>query len=86
MYGTYGDVEKHPEPSWYRDQGVVHSRDSSWLRADNQWLYVVPWGFRKALNWVKNKYNNPVIYITENGFSSRETYNDDDRIHYYQVS
>ncbi|XP_051137086.1 beta-glucosidase 24-like isoform X2 [Andrographis paniculata] len=36
------------------------------------WLYIVPWGIRKLLNYMKNKYENstynlPTIYITENG-------------------
>jgi beta-glucosidase/6-phospho-beta-glucosidase/beta-galactosidase len=29
----------------------------------------VPWGLRKALNWVKKEYNNPPVIITENGFA-----------------
>jgi len=34
--------------------------------ADSSWLYVVPWGFRKILNWIWQRYNTP-IYVTENG-------------------
>jgi len=34
--------------------------------ADSSWLYVVPWGFRKMLNWIWQRYNTP-IYVTENG-------------------
>ncbi len=30
------------------------------------WLYVVPWGMEKLLVWIKNRYNNPPIIITEN--------------------
>jgi len=33
------------------------------------WLYVVPQGFRSLLNWIKNRYNNPDIIVTENGVS-----------------
>eukprot|EP00624_Nannochloropsis_granulata_P003078 evm.model.NODE_25690_length_16931_cov_16.617329.2 len=35
--------------------------------ADSGWLHVVPWGFRKMLNWVAERYGNPGIYVTENG-------------------
>lgn len=37
------------------------------VQAASEWLYVVPWGIRKLLNYVKEKYHNPPIYITENG-------------------
>ncbi|XP_018335029.1 cytosolic beta-glucosidase-like [Agrilus planipennis] len=44
---------------------------------------VVPWGFRKLLNWIKNTYNNPDIYITENGCADPEIFNDTIRISYH---
>ncbi|BAT90816.1 hypothetical protein LR48_Vigan08g162100 [Vigna angularis] len=33
----------------------------------SDWLYVYPKGFREVLLYTKEKYNNPLIYITENG-------------------
>jgi hypothetical protein len=36
-------------------------------QADSGWLYVVPWGFGKLLHWVADRYDNPGIYVTENG-------------------
>ena len=53
-------------------------------RAQSKWLYVVPWGLRKLLNWIKKEYNNPPLYITENGFSDKGTLDDQDRIDYYR--
>ncbi|TKY67441.1 Beta-glucosidase 12 [Spatholobus suberectus] len=36
-------------------------------RAASFWLYVYPRGLRELLSYIKMKYSNPVIYITENG-------------------
>ncbi|XP_057960576.1 beta-glucosidase 42 isoform X2 [Malania oleifera] len=41
-------------------------------RAASPWLYVVPWGIRKVLNYITQKYNNIPIYITENGMDDEE--------------
>jgi len=52
-------------------------------RAASDWLYVVPWGMRRTLCWLKQRYSNPVVYVTENGFSdSAGTTDDHDRIDY----
>ncbi|XP_045690499.1 cytosolic beta-glucosidase-like [Phyllostomus hastatus] len=41
--------------------------DPCWISLD--WVYVVPWGICSTiLKYIKDTYNNPVIYITENGF------------------
>lgn len=45
----------------------------------------MPSGFRKALAYVKATYNNPLIFVTENGFSGEAGLDDDDRIAYYNV-
>jgi beta-glucosidase len=60
------------------------------LCGDLDWLYVVPWGLRKLLNWIKLNYDNPPIYITENGVAIpnesklplQEALNDTFRINY----
>ncbi|CAM8987873.1 unnamed protein product [Rhodiola kirilowii] len=36
-------------------------------KAASTWLHIVPWGIRKVTNYVKEKYNNPQMIITENG-------------------
>lgn len=36
-------------------------------QAASSWLYVYPSGIRSLLLYIKQKYNNPLIYITENG-------------------
>ena len=37
--------------------------------ADSKWLTVYPPGLRHLLKWIKNRYNDPEIYIFENGVS-----------------
>jgi len=60
--------------------------------ADSSWLYVVPWGMRKILNWIKDRYDNPAIMITENGcdvpdessMPLAEALNDTFRVNYFK--
>ena len=37
--------------------------------AQSTWLTVYPEGLRGVLNWVSNRYNQPLIYLFENGVS-----------------
>jgi beta-galactosidase len=48
------------------DQQVCLSSDPAWPVTDMGW-FVVPWGFRKMLNWVGDRYPGLPIYVTENG-------------------
>ncbi|XP_057456247.1 cyanogenic beta-glucosidase-like [Lotus japonicus] len=41
--------------------------------AASDWLSIYPRGFHQLLLFIKQEYNNPVIYITENGY---DEYND----------
>lgn len=40
-----------------------------WLQANSIWLYIVPHGIRSLMNYIKQKYGNPRVIITENGNS-----------------
>ncbi|KAJ0736903.1 putative beta-glucosidase [Helianthus annuus] len=61
-------------------------------KAASPWLYVVPWGLRKVLKYIAQKYNNPPIYITENGMDDEdndasplhEMLDDKLRVNYYK--
>ncbi|KAL6649470.1 hypothetical protein ACP70R_013694 [Stipagrostis hirtigluma subsp. patula] len=62
-------------------------------RANSLWLYIVPWGMRSLMNYVKKRYNSPTVYITENGMddsniplltSKENTLKDDKRIKYHR--
>ena len=58
---------------WFTDQYTnvspenQHNGTMIGVKADSDWLYVVPWGIRKLLLWIADRYDNPPIYITENG-------------------
>lgn len=36
-------------------------------KANSIWLYIVPGSMRSLMNYVKDRYNTPTVYITENG-------------------
>jgi lactase-phlorizin hydrolase len=75
-------------PSWAFDRDVWEMIDPSWSHAGSNWLWVVPWGLRKLLNWINGHYGNPEVYITENGYSDEDEYfgslEDPTRIKYLQ--
>ncbi|XP_056298693.1 cytosolic beta-glucosidase [Pseudoliparis swirei] len=50
-----------------RDAGEL--LDPSWPICGVSWLAVVPHGLRKLLKYIKDTFNHPTVYITENGFS-----------------
>ncbi len=72
--------------SWNGDQNTKTSHNATWPASASGWLKHVPWGFRKALNYFKDTYDNPVVYVTENGFSDAPTVglNDEGRVTYYR--
>ncbi|XP_073981964.1 myrosinase 1-like [Rhodnius prolixus] len=72
------------QPSRLRDANVQLSVDPNWPTSQSTWLRVVPVGFRGVLNWVKDQYNNPEVFVTENGFSDFNITQDYNRISYYQ--
>ncbi|XP_064642636.1 lactase/phlorizin hydrolase-like isoform X2 [Lineus longissimus] len=72
-------------PSYEMDRDVVESIDPTWPTSGSSWLFGVPWGCRKLLGWIKNTYNDPEIFITENGVSDRNSSMEDThRVWYYK--
>lgn len=51
------------------DVNIDEKPDMRFQEAESTWLYTIPFGLRKLLNWIKDRYDNPPIIITENGFS-----------------
>ncbi|KAK6921924.1 Glycoside hydrolase family 1 [Dillenia turbinata] len=60
-------------------------------RANSIWLYIVPRGIRSLMNYIKQKYGNPLVIITENGMDDpnnaltpiKDALKDEKRIHYH---
>ncbi|CAE7741059.1 BGL1B, partial [Symbiodinium pilosum] len=73
------------QPGWDLTYGV--QSESGFVQGQSDWIYAAGWGLRKLLNWVKRRYN-PIIYVTENGWSvaaktAEEAANDTQRVMYY---
>jgi len=51
---------------YWVDQHVDYSSDPSWKKNCMLWD-IVPEGGKELLLWIKHRYSNPPIYITENG-------------------
>ncbi|KAL1514331.1 hypothetical protein ABEB36_003604 [Hypothenemus hampei] len=82
VYPTHDITEDLNETSYGKDMGVSLSIDSSWPSSTSSWLYNVPYGLRSMINWVAEQYDNPEIFILENGFADLHTLDDYDRINY----
>ena len=66
--------------TWHPRIYLVNADLFPYFRGKSSWLYVVPWGLRRILKWIKNTYNNPAIYITENGYSTSTGLEDSERV------
>ncbi|BDA45965.1 beta-glucosidase 6 [Coccomyxa sp. Obi] len=77
------------------DYNVTHTSKDGMLigeQGDSGWLYSVPWGFRKVLNYINDRYKPSEISITENGFNVKgesfmtmdEITHDTHRVKYFQ--
>lgn len=81
------DIEEKPFDTTSTDGDTKAKvfQDRNWQGAKSPWLKVVPEGFRKALNWIKDNYNNPPIIVTENGYSDEGELDDWNRVNFYIV-
>jgi beta-glucosidase len=62
-----------PGSGWYVDRNASNSAvapngTAIGVQADSPWLYIVPWGLHKMLNWIGQRYGPSVqMVVTENG-------------------
>lgn len=73
--------------SYEYDQEVSLTVDSSWPSSALPDHRPAAWGLRRLLNWIKEEYRNPPIYIIENGVGKKAKSDVDDnaRIFYYKT-
>ncbi|XP_043933805.1 lactase-like protein isoform X2 [Protopterus annectens] len=56
---------------YHTDHDVMEFVDPQWPNSGSDWLYAVPWGLRRLLNFIKTHYSNPIIHMTENGVAEK---------------
>ncbi|KAJ8715708.1 hypothetical protein PYW07_010190 [Mythimna separata] len=80
--------EVYAVPSMMDDLDVGYFWPEENPASASPWLKLAPNSIYYALTHLKEKYNNPVIYITENGWATLPDSGliDDDRITYYRSS
>ncbi|XP_046903198.1 lactase-phlorizin hydrolase-like [Hypomesus transpacificus] len=69
------------------DQDLGEEEDSDAPTTAISKQRAVAWGLRRLLNWIKEEYGDPEIYITENGVATdtKTTVDDIVRIFYYKT-
>ncbi|XP_062550641.1 myrosinase 1-like [Armigeres subalbatus] len=73
-----------PEPSFDHDRGIIEYQDPEWPETGSNWFRVYPQGIYKALKWINKEYNNPLVYVTENGYSDLGGTRDEGRVNYFK--
>ncbi|XP_064612424.1 cytosolic beta-glucosidase-like [Liolophura sinensis] len=76
---------KPHSPDYGHDQDVQNIHDPNWKNSTLDWLKVVPWGMRKLLRWIKARYGDVPVYITESGVSDFGRLADRDRVDYFRM-
>lgn len=73
-YSSFLVTSPSKAPSWqgyWSDIFVEFISDPRWEQNDMGWN-IAPEGLREMLVWIKDRYSDPVIYITENGSAEKE--------------
>ncbi|KAK4414868.1 Oleuropein beta-glucosidase [Sesamum alatum] len=95
-WGAYKPTPPNTPPTYTTDQEVEFFFEKDGVpigeQAGSEWLYIVPYGIRKLLLHIKSRYNDPIIYITENGVNEKNDTSlpiararrDEHRIKYHQ--
>ncbi|XP_030025072.2 myrosinase 1 [Manduca sexta] len=84
VYRNESAVGYYDTPSHDDDVGVRIYQKEEWRIGKSQVTMYVPWGFYNLLKTIREKYNNPPVFITENGFATHGGLEDNDRVTYYR--
>ncbi|KAJ6765010.1 BETA-GLUCOSIDASE 44 [Salix koriyanagi] len=99
QYTTFYMYDPHqPKPKYLGYQqdwnvGFAYKKNGVPIgpRANSNWLYNVPWGMYKAVMYIKERYGNPTIILSENGmddpgnFTRSKALHDTTRIGYFKA-
>jgi len=93
-YIKHLDTEATPEDFSGNLEMSKDNKDGHQIGPETQspWLRPYPVGFRKLMKWISDRYDRPIMYVTENGTSLKgendlskdEILEDDFRLEYYQ--
>ncbi|XP_047456732.1 lactase-phlorizin hydrolase-like isoform X2 [Mugil cephalus] len=74
-------------PSYESDWDVSLAEEASSPGTAYMYQRAVSWGLRRLLNWIREEYGDPDIYITENGVPTPypTTWDDIERMFYYKT-
>ncbi|KAL8040531.1 hypothetical protein ABFX02_10G104500 [Erythranthe guttata] len=71
-YVTYKPTPNGTPPTYYTDQEAAFLTERNGIpigeQGGSKWLFVVPEGFYKLIVHTYEVYNDPLIYVTENGY------------------
>ncbi|XP_055625374.1 myrosinase 1-like [Toxorhynchites rutilus septentrionalis] len=73
-----------PQPSFNHDSGVVEYPNTSWPETASSWFRVHPKGIYNLLTWIRREYDNPDVFVTENGYSDHGDMRDTNRVEYFK--
>ncbi|TYI09330.1 hypothetical protein ES332_A09G064900v1 [Gossypium tomentosum] len=99
QYTTYYIYDPHQSkpkvPGYQQDwnAGFAYAKRGVAIgpRAYSPWLYNVPWGLYKCLMYIKEKYGNPTVILSENGMDDpgnvtlAQGLHDTTRMNYYKA-
>ncbi|XP_034837070.1 myrosinase 1-like [Maniola hyperantus] len=80
--------QPHPVPSLSDDAGVGIYIPPEWPKSASSWLRLSPNSLYYVLTHLDKKYNKPIIYVTENGWSESPKdgyYIDNGRVKYFRA-
>ncbi|XP_044019255.1 myrosinase 1-like [Aphidius gifuensis] len=83
-YYTADLCQNVPNYNWRTNRSLQMSKfkNRTWEQEDGSFVYTAPEGLRLLLNTIKKEYNNPLVYILENGCPNNQGLNDVRKINY----